>query len=170
MTIEAVKQGEREAITRQVVNRLRRERNRRFLRDCLLVVLVTAGMIALAITNRDAQAYRYSGNAAQRIATALQAEFDRTGEAPRQLPAVADGAELARDSLLFNVFYVDQIRSNLRVGVCCSKHPLPMFLRAPGRHVVLFDGKRYYTEWMTEDEFERRAYPLGFSLQPLSAP
>jgi hypothetical protein len=156
-------------LSQQVFRRLRRERNRRFLRGVVVVILVTLGMVALAISNRDTQALKNSARVAQALADEFQSAFDREGGAPRQLPAIQLSNRYIRDVITFNVQYPDQIRTSRRVGVCCSKRSIDMYLHAPGRHLVLFDGERYFVQWVTENEFQQRAFSLGLASHPGTA-
>lgn len=157
------------ALSQQIQLRLRRERNRRLLRGVLVLVVVTGLLIVLAITNRDRQAIRHSHRVGIRLTRAFQAEFDRTGIAPRRLPPVNLRARHIRDAVIFNVYYPDQIRTARVVGVCCNRSPVSMYLDPPGRHVVLFDGREFQLEWMLETEFRERAYALGFASLPGAA-
>lgn len=153
-------------LSQQVYRRLRRERNHRFLRGILMVILVSVGMIVLAISNRDTQAVKTSANIARALADALQQSYDHNGRAARRLPNITLGSRYIRDVVTFNVYYPDQIRTARRVGVCCSKRPLELYLRPSGRHVVLFDGEHYSVEWMPESEFQQRAFGLGLAPHP----
>ena len=156
-------------LSQQVFRRLRRERNRRFLRGIVVVILVTLAMVALAISNRDTQALKSSARVAQGLAKEFQKAFDHDGRAPRHLPAIQLNNRYIRDVIKFNVNYSDQIRTSRRVGVFCSKHSIDMYLRFPGRHLVLFDGEKYFVEWQTESEFQQRAFSLGLAPHPGTA-
>lgn len=153
-------------VTHQVRVRVMRARNRRLARSIALVLAVTAVMIVLALSNRDIQALRSARQTAERIASALQNEFDTHRRPPTDLRFMGHTAEdrALQHAFQFNSFYPTEIRSARSVGVCSRKFPISLYLQASGRFVTFFDGERFETQWLTEDEFRKRAASLGFDV------
>ncbi|RMF76209.1 MAG: hypothetical protein D6744_12535 [Planctomycetota bacterium] len=153
-------------IARDVRTRLLMQRHWRFLRSVALVIVMTGVMLFAAIHTRDTQTRKQSARLGRALAAAMQERFDQTHRPPRDLPPLPspEQTRLARARYTLNLFYAEQIRTARSVAACYPRGPLSMALRETGRHVVFFDGKRFESRWVPEDEFRRRASSWGVLL------
>jgi len=162
MIPDAAAPPESSASIERVRARLLRERHRRLARQIALVTLVSVGMIVVVLINRDRQAMKRSARLAHQVAAAFQEEMERSGRLPPRIPSIdSQTDEVVRQRYLFNLFYPTQVDTQSVVGVCGPKDALQLYLRAAGRHVVLYDDGRFRAQWMPEAELRRRARSLG---------
>ena len=138
--------AETDALTLQVQQRVRRERNARLLRGIGLTVLVTVVMVMLAISNRDQQAYKRSSQSMQELVALLENQ-----------PGVR--IRLPNSKWVFNTRFRDLANERGKGGVCAR--PVDLFLWPDGWHVVVLDGETYEVLWMNADDFEAAAPDLG---------
>jgi len=139
------------------------ERRRRFWRRTVLFVLVTVVMVLAALANRDMVHRRDIQGKATIVANALQQAYARRQhDPPLRFPELPEPYQELHKHYHFNIFYANQQKSRRRVGVCCLQDPVRFLLRADGRMVILFDGKQFTPQWMTEREFRAAAPALGF--------
>lgn len=138
-------------------------RRRRVLRTVLTLSGILVVMVLITMATRDAQNVNLCR---VQVDVAIDA-FNRvgTGDLPLLLPKSAAGPASVRDHYAYtptNTALIEKIRP---VAVCVCAHPHPLFLRAQGRHLILFDGSCYYVEWITERELQPRAERLGLHLR-----
>lgn len=136
-------------------------RRRRLVWRIALFLAVTTAMTAVAVLNRDTTQLREERKIGQRIVDLLEAETAQRGSPPLMFPS-DPSLRLQRDRYYFNIFYAGQSAGKAQTGVCCLKEPVRFFLRPDGRMVILYDGARFSSEWMSEREFVSRARDLGF--------
>lgn len=148
-------------VTSKVQLRTFLSRRGRLIRQVSLYLVITMAMLLAAIANRDSQAIRNSAARAQRIADALQREFDELHAPPLHLPSLGPSSGVLPTRYLFNFAYPRMQSVRGVVGVTCPREPTRLFVRADGRHVVLFDGTRYSVQWVRQDEFAASAARWG---------
>ncbi|MCG3126557.1 MAG: hypothetical protein CHACPFDD_01404 [Phycisphaerae bacterium] len=138
-------------------------RRRRVLRTVLTLLGILVVMVLITMATRDAQNVSLCR---VQVDFAVDA-FNRlgSGDLPLLLPKSAAGPASVRDHFAYtptNAALIEKIRP---VAVCVCAQPHPLFLRAQGRHLILFDGQRYSAEWVTESELQGRAERLGLHLR-----
>jgi hypothetical protein len=140
-----------------------RERSRRIWRQLLLVVVVTIIIVLLSLAQRDTQAQRFERREIDRLAATLRESFHKN-----KAPADLLGAIPLQDPLwrryYLNQGYARQGWAGSRIGVACSPRPVQMFLRSDGRMLLLFDGREFTVNWISEEEFRKHAAELGLAL------
>lgn len=124
-------------------------------------VPVTAMLVVLSMLQRDVQAQRAARRQADVLASAFQADFQRLGTFPLQMPEEAASDRTIAERYFFNFFYSSRLSTSGRVGVCCMRVPLRLFLAPRGRFLVVFNGRTFSSEWLTELEFKAQAALLG---------
>lgn len=149
------------SIEERVRHRTRQQRKWRIWRMLLVGVGVTALMVFLAVLNRDNQQIRSARRLATDVVARLQPQFEHEGAPPLKLPEMPQHGRYD-EAWFFNVLYADMIRSAGLVGVACPRRSSSLFLQTAGRHVILFDGRRFWSEWWPQEEFEARAASVGF--------
>lgn len=153
------------------------QRRRRVWRSLVLFVVVTAVMVLVSMAQRDYQSVRTCRQRLEYTCAELQKLLERGDKAPQSLPLPrADGGRESagvnggvdddayftlRARYFYNARYGRAAAREKRVGVCCCEQPHRLYLRADGRHVIVFDGQRYDLIWMAEQEFRRQAAELG---------
>ena len=140
-------------------------RRKRLAWRIILFTIITAAMIFVAVINRDTMELRDQRRIAQRIAEAYERKTAERGSPPLTFPydAVPEDDELPFDLFYPNIFYAAQASESSPSGVCCLKKPVNFYVRTTGRTVVLYDGAHFDAQWMTEDDFRKKAQALGFS-------
>ena len=145
---------------RRAAARTRHTRRRRIIRDTVTFIIAVAVMVMLSMAHRDSQAVRASRDSLGHLTAELQEAYER-GSLPAKLPTPngldSDEALAWRDRLIY-------LRGNIRkkgenhqlVAIVYADQPLSLFLRADGRHLIVFDGKKFERIWMTERELQQR--------------
>jgi hypothetical protein len=146
-----------------------RQRRRRLWQRIATLTFVTIAMVLVVLLNRDTQHLREFRRRGQLVAAALQQEFENRGAPPLMVPSgrgrvEEEVLEQERKRHYFNMLYVRQREQHpeRKVGACCLEQPVRFFLRTEGRIMILFDGERFESTWMPEDEFRAQAEQLGF--------
>lgn len=135
-------------------------RRRRLLQRMALFVFVSFAMVLLAIFTRDVQARRRLHADAADVARGMQANRERRGSLPLNLPDTADGVSRS-DQYYLNLLYPQQLQSRKLVGVAAQRRAADMFMLPAGRAIVVFDGEQFRPRWLTEAEFAAQAGELG---------
>jgi len=138
------------------------ERRKRFWRRIVILLVATVATVLAVLASRDAQHLRAVQKEGKVVADALQGVYAEQRELPLLFPMLQEPHRGLQQRYFFNMFYVDQQAWRQQVGVCCLKNPVPFFVLSDGRVVVLFDGERFSSQWMTESEFQAAAESLGF--------
>ena len=156
-------------VDRRAAARTMRTRRRRIIRNLGAFVLAVVVMVMLSLAHRDNQAVRSNRDALGHLPAAFEDALAHGG-LPRKLPpppgVSPDEATHWRDRLLYLRGNVTKLGRHERVAVAYMDRPLSLFLRADGRHLVLFDGEHFERVWMTETELRERADELAVFLGP----
>lgn len=163
MTGEQTAPQTSQQIAQRVRARTLAERKRRILRNAVLFVIITLGMIYIALRQRDAQAVRNITEIGRLMAADMQRVFDQEKRLPDRAPNLGPQFRAIASRFVFNPFYGELSRSIKPVAALYSTGPISLFLNPPGRVVVLFDGKNFRAEWIPETDFHNRraAWGLG---------
>ena len=138
------------------------QRRRRLRRRIAIAVLATTVTAVGILLNRDAQSFRAARKQGETIAAALQETYGRRRDPPLSFPILHGTNAGLHSRYYFNMFYASQQESNRLAGVCCMRQPEHFFVRSAGRIVILFDGSKFSSQWMPEEEFQADADALGF--------
>lgn len=126
-----------------------------------MFVFAVTVMVLLTLANRDSQRMRSVREQSELVVEALQETAAERGELPLRLPEIAGANADLHQNYYFNIYYVGQAKWMNPVGVCCQDKVVRFYVRGDGRPVVLYDGEKYYAEWMTETQFRAKAESLG---------
>lgn len=154
--------GEALETKQRVRDRLMRERQRRLLRNSLVVVAISGVMLYVALAQRDVQARRRIDAEGSKIAAIFQAALDEQGTPARNFPVRGRDLEYLQQMYTINAWYPEQLQSVRPVGVAVVREPERMYLKPLGRVVILFDGAKYSFKWMSESEYQAERATLGF--------
>ena len=154
---------EQRAVADRARTRTLTHRRRRIVRSVAAFFGVSALMLLVAMAHRDTQALRADEGRAQRVAQAFQERFEAEGWPPLRLPQLGRADRGYENLFVFNVLYSDQVRVAPPVAVCCRRDRLRLFVRGEVRFVVMFDGQRYGSQWLSDREFFERADRLGLA-------
>lgn len=146
----------------RVRERVMRERRRRLVRNSVFVLAISGLMLYVALAQRDHQARRTHAQEAAKLAQVFQVSMERTGTPSRNFPVQGKDLEYLMSRYALNPLYVQQVQSMRPIGVAVLNEPERMYLQDAGRIVVLFDGEKYFGEWIPEAEFSHRRRNLGF--------
>ncbi len=136
------------------------ERRWRFWRRLWLMIAGTITIVVLALAQRDTQRLRYHAGEMERLAEALRGAMAQKGTAPEILSLARSDSEIAT-RYLFNVNYRQHAERRGRSAVCAMRGPVPLFLRPSRRYLILFDGREFTVEWMSEARFAEQSEALG---------
>lgn len=161
-TAASESQGRPTGVVEKVRLRTLFKRRGKLIWALLWFVPVTAMLTGLAMLQRDFQAQRSARNQANILATAFQAEYQQHKSLPAQMPQLAPPDAAIADRYFFNFFYSNSLGAAGRVGVCCMRSSLRLFLAPDGRFVIVYNGQSFAAEWLTELEFQKQAKSLGF--------
>lgn len=144
------------------------QRRRRVWLNLTLFVAATAIVVVLSMANRDSETIRRNERFVADVTARFQADYVKR-PLPARMPLDEDLEEQMRNSWRNRFCYVPRNQwrfrdGDERVAVCYHDHPLMLFLRADGRHVIFYDGQRYWSQWTPEDELRRRADEWGLAL------
>ena len=162
------------------------ERRWRVLLNVTVFVAATGAMVLLSMSHRDAQAVQTCREQMDYTCQELQKLLETGQVAPRSLPLPlppepgegASAAEkekwqsetlAAREHYFYNSQYATTRSGGQTVGVCCCKNTHHLFLRANGRHVVVFDGQKYEVRWLTEAELRQQAASWNLTSAQITA-
>lgn len=149
----------------RVEERVMYTRRRRVLRGSALIVGITGLMVYLAVGQRDREAERGGLDTANRIARGLREVHARDQFLPLQIPESVLRQGVERGQWTFNVTYPEQVVKSGRSGVCCTNPPIDLFLQDDVRFVVVFDGRDFIVQRLSEPQFREQAASLGFGGQ-----
>ena len=152
-------------VTDRVRTRTFLHRRGRLLRGIALFVPVTAVIVYLSMLQRDTQAMKVGETNARMIADAMQTQLTAEHVPPQRMPDLPAPYQGVVERYYFNYFYGNKLQTSQVVGVCAMRQSTRLFLREDGRFVVLFDGSKFWSEWMTEAQFAQRAKALGISIE-----
>lgn len=133
-------------------------RRRVFWRRVAIFTVATIGMLLLALANRDNQHWRSARKEAAAIVAVFQEKFEARGQLLLRFPDL----QPPYDRYDINILYAEQQKWHGRAGVCVQRAPTVFYFRSAGRIVIVFDGKKFGWEWLTEPEFQDRADSFGF--------
>jgi hypothetical protein len=146
-------------LSERVRQRTMAARRRRFVRSALLFLGLAAAMVVVSLLHRDAQAVRHCRDRLEYAVRQFSADY-KGRTLPLLLPHRPEEGKWVRNHYDYRWKNDQHFGPDRRVGVCCCKRAHRFFMRADGRHVLLFDGQDFQIVWMTEDEFRWRAEDL----------
>lgn len=181
---ESVATQTAKSVADRATRRIMSQRRRRVWFNVAVFVLVTAVMVVLSMAHRDHQSVRSCERRLEFARQELQKLLDDHGRvAPGSLPLegwkevkemwepsspaeqeMHDEYYSRREHYYYNSRYGRQLARRAPIGVCCCADQHRLYLRADGRHVIVFDGQRYELRWMTEREFHEQATALELTL------
>ncbi|MFO0840522.1 MAG: hypothetical protein U1D55_18600 [Phycisphaerae bacterium] len=138
------------------------QRRSRVIRSLVTVTIVTIGMLVLALAQRDQQAIRQCRAQVDRTIARLRHD-QAAGHVPTTLHDPSTDDPNAPDHFAYNPLYAQLRRNTPLVGVACCAEPHQLYLRSAGRHLIVFDGKDFRSEWVREDQLAARLETLAFS-------
>jgi len=152
--------------------RVLRERRRRVWRSVLVMLTVSAVMVAVVVMNRDEAAIRSCAQRMEAARQVFQAQYDQGLPPPATLPLPTEGVDAAERRLMVQELqshvYYDALFTRRRgtspeVGVCCCREMHDRLIGPDGRHVLVFNTQtgKYVVLWLHEAEFDKRASELG---------
>lgn len=165
--VEQATQVDPGAFQRRAAQQTRRRRRRRVWLSIACYGLATAVMVFASLAHRDYRAVRSNERLMGELQALFQADYlDRP--LPQKLPL--DDPEGPRVDVNWRkrLCYVPQNQWRLdeleRVAVCYNDVPLTFYVRPDGRHLILFDGREYTLEWLSEAEFRQQHDRYGIRL------
>ncbi|MDX2199833.1 MAG: hypothetical protein SF069_12795 [Phycisphaerae bacterium] len=154
-------QASRQQATRQRVS----AKQWRLLRGAVLFVISLAVVLLVSMYNRDTlevQADEARMRFWQQRFTAIQAQNDL---APMVLPLPPGQAPSLLDGFVYTRWFDLVALNRGGTAVVYRREPLRFFLRPAGRHIVVFDGRKFRIEWVAERDFAERAGAYGIDLK-----
>lgn len=151
------------SISDRAALRKMQERRGRVLRRLAMMIGVTAVIIVMALVQRDNQSVRWEVRHMAELAAKFRQALAERGTPPDALIMQHADADLA-ERYFFNTGYVQHAIERGRSGVCCSRVPIRLFLRADRRVVLIFDGRDFEVHNMLNSDFAASAETLGLML------
>lgn len=145
------------------------QRRRRVLLNIAFFIIATCAMLLLSLITRDSQAHRRSESFSQQLAGVLNSDF-RERPLPIEMPMPENMSESLRKATRNGYVYLGQssrreaVLQNQPRVVAYPMSPLRMYLRTPGRHIVVATELGFESRWLNEEEVVEQADKLGIVL------
>jgi hypothetical protein len=150
-------------VQQAAVLRAARRRRRKIIFNLLAFMAATVAMVLISLSFRDDREQGSVERFVGELATMFNAHYtDR--RPPPQLPRPQSIPPAAFNDWRERLCYLWKnwtlAEPGEPIAICYTLPPTTMYLRPPGRGVVLYNGVGYEARWMPESEFQRRREAL----------